>query len=105
MGEILFLCTNIRRWRGTYFFYNNFRNKENYKYSVEIPFKYEVDEEEFERKEDFLYKLSKELRNVFKDNQQELWYSFTMSLEHSGNLTCISIIQIGSIQNIVLVIR
>ena len=27
--------------------------KENYKYSVEIPFKYEVDEEEFERKEDF----------------------------------------------------
>lgn len=38
---------------GTYFFYNNFRNKENYKYSVEIPFKYEVDEEEFERKEDF----------------------------------------------------
>ncbi|EJR90501.1 MULTISPECIES: antitoxin YezG family protein [Bacillus] len=69
---------------GTYFFYNNFRNKQNYKYSVEIPFKYEVNEEEFERKEDSLYKLSKELRDVFKDNQQELWYSFTMSLEHSG---------------------
>ena len=67
---------------GNLLFYNNFRNKENYKYSVEIPFKYEVDEEEFERR--FLYKLSKELRNVFKDNQQELWYSFTMSLEHSG---------------------
>ncbi|ARO66169.1 Cytoplasmic protein [Bacillus cereus] len=84
MGEILFLCTNIRSWRGTYFFYNNFRNKQNYKYSVEIPFKYEVNEEEFERKENSLYKLSKELRDVFKDNQQELWYSFTMSLEHSG---------------------
>ncbi|CJB92958.1 conserved hypothetical protein [Streptococcus pneumoniae] len=28
--------------------------------------------------------MSKELRNVFKDNHQELWYSFTMSLEHSG---------------------
>lgn len=69
---------------GTYFFYNNFRNKQNYKYSVEISFKYEVNEEEFERKEDSLYKLSKELRDVFKDNQQELWYSFTMSLEHSG---------------------
>ncbi|MRC31546.1 DUF600 family protein [Bacillus thuringiensis] len=69
---------------GTYFFYNNFRNKQNYKYSVEIPFKNEVNEEEFERKEDSLYKLSKELRDVFKDNQQELWYSFTMSLEHSG---------------------
>ncbi|MGR5939184.1 immunity protein YezG family protein [Bacillus pacificus] len=87
---------------GTYFFYNNFRNKENYKYSVEIPFKYEVDEEEFERKEDFLYKLSKELRNVFKDNQQELWYSLQCLWNIVGNLTCISIIQIGSIQNIVL---
>ncbi|OFD77375.1 hypothetical protein BWGOE8_32430 [Bacillus mycoides] len=56
---------------GTYFFYNNLRSKEKYKYSVGIPFKYEVDEEEFERKEDSLYKLSKELRNVFKDNQQK----------------------------------
>lgn len=28
--------------------------------------------------------MSDELRNVFKDNQQELWYSFTMSLESSG---------------------
>ncbi|MBJ7929460.1 MULTISPECIES: antitoxin YezG family protein [Bacillus cereus group] len=68
---------------GTYFFYNTLENKQ-YKYSVEIPFKYQIDEDEFERKEDILYKLSKELRNVFKDNQQELWYSFTISLESSG---------------------
>lgn len=68
---------------GTYFFYNTLENKQ-YKYSVEIPFKYQIDEDEFERKEDVLYKLSKELRKVFKDNEQELWYSFTMSLESSG---------------------
>ncbi|PFZ73416.1 cytoplasmic protein [Bacillus toyonensis] len=68
---------------GTYFFYNTLENKQ-YKYSVEIPFKYQIDEDEFERKEDILYKLSKELRNVFKDNQQELWYSFTIPLESSG---------------------
>ncbi|MDF9450017.1 cytoplasmic protein [Bacillus toyonensis] len=68
---------------GTYFFYNTLENKQ-YKYSVEIPFKYQIDEDEFERKEDILYKLSKELRKVFKDNQQELWYSFTMTLESSG---------------------
>ncbi|PGB95511.1 antitoxin YezG family protein [Bacillus toyonensis] len=68
---------------GTYFFYNTLENKQ-YKYSVEIPFKYQIDEDEFERKEDILYKLSKELRNVFKDNQQELWYSFTIYLESSG---------------------
>lgn len=69
---------------GTYFYYNTFENKQ-YKYSLEIPFKYQIDEDEFERKEDILYKLSKKLRNVFKDNQQELWYSFTMSLESSGD--------------------
>ncbi|MEZ2718194.1 antitoxin YezG family protein [Niallia circulans] len=68
---------------GTYFFYNTLENKQ-YKYSVEIPFKYQIDEGEFERKEDVLYKLSKELRKVFKDNEQEHWYSFTMSLESSG---------------------
>lgn len=67
----------------TYFFYNTLENKQ-YKYSLEIPFKYQIDEDEFERKEDVLYKLSKELRKVFKDNGQELWYSFTMSLESTG---------------------
>jgi len=68
---------------GTYFFYNTLENKQ-YKYSLEVPFKYQIDEDECERKEDVLYKLSKELRKVFKDNEQELWYSFTMSLESSG---------------------
>ena len=68
---------------GTYFFYNTLENKQ-YKYSLEVPFKYQIDEDEFERKEDVLLKLSKELRKIFKDNEQELWYSFTMSLESSG---------------------
>ena len=68
---------------GTYFFYNTLEYKQ-YKYSLEIPLKYQIDEDEFERKEDLLYKLSKELRSVFKENEQELWYSFTMSLESSG---------------------
>ncbi|MCC5803768.1 antitoxin YezG family protein [Rossellomorea vietnamensis] len=71
---------------GTYFFYNTLED-EQYKYSLEIPFKYQIDEDEFEKKEDHLYKLSKELRKVFKDNDQEAWYSFTMSLNSSGKFT------------------
>ncbi len=70
---------------GTYFFYNTLENKQ-FKYSLEIPFKYQIDEDEFERKEDVLYKLSKELTKVFKDNEQELWYSFTLKLERTGKL-------------------
>ncbi|MGD7043349.1 antitoxin YezG family protein [Jeotgalibacillus proteolyticus] len=68
---------------GTYFFYNT-RENDKYMYSLEIPSKFQIDEDEFERKEDLLYKLSKDLRQVFKDNQQELWYSYTMTLESSG---------------------
>ncbi|MFP9130290.1 immunity protein YezG family protein [Niallia sp. BSM11] len=69
---------------GTYFFYNTPNSEQVYNYSLQIPCKYDIDEEEFEKKEDILYKLSKKLRNAFKDNQQELWYSFTMSLKNNG---------------------
>lgn len=31
-----------------------------------------------------LFDLCKKLRLFFKDNGQELWYSFTMSLENTG---------------------
>ena len=51
---------------------------------MKIPFYFAVDKIEFRRNKRKLFELSDELRNVFKDNQQELWYSFTMSLEHSG---------------------
>lgn len=71
---------------GTYFFYNATGTERLYKYSLEIPFKYEIDEEEFEKREDLLYKLSMELRSVFKDNKQELWYSFTLALDSKGSL-------------------
>ncbi|MCA0174646.1 immunity protein YezG family protein [Bacillus sp. RAR_GA_16] len=66
---------------GTYFFYNT--NEQDYKYSLEIPFN-EIDEDEFEAMEDLLYKFSKELREVFSENGQEPWYSFTMSLKRKG---------------------
>ncbi len=69
---------------GTYFFYNTPENEENYIYSLEIPYKFDFDEDQFEEKDDALYKLSKELRDIFKNNQQEPWYSFTMSLESNG---------------------
>lgn len=69
---------------GTYFFYNTPENKEFFNYSVEIPFNYSIDKEEFKKNKRKLFELCDELRNIFKNNQQELWYSFTMSLENSG---------------------
>ncbi|EEK78168.1 TIGR01741 family protein [Bacillus cereus] len=69
---------------GTYFYYNTPEDREDFNYSVKIPFHFAVDKIEFRRNKRKLFELSDELRNVFKDNHQELWYSFTMSLEHSG---------------------
>ncbi|KAB2441006.1 antitoxin YezG family protein [Bacillus luti] len=69
---------------GTYFYYNTLEDSEDFNYSVKIPFYFAVDKIEFRRNKRKLFELSDELRNVFKDNHQELWYSFTMSLEHSG---------------------
>ncbi|AXK19195.1 MULTISPECIES: antitoxin YezG family protein [Bacillus] len=69
---------------GTYFFYNTPENRQCFNYSVKIPFNYAIDKEEFKKNKRKLFELSDELRNVFKDNQQELWYSFTMTLESSG---------------------
>lgn len=33
-----------------------------------------------------MFELSEKLREVFKENDQELWYSFTLSLERTGKL-------------------
>ncbi|CAG9614814.1 putative antitoxin YezG [Bacillus rhizoplanae] len=71
---------------GTYFFYNTPEDEQNYKYSLEIPYEYEIDKEYYKLKDRTLFELSDKLRKVFKDNQQELWYSFTLSLDSNGKL-------------------
>lgn len=87
MGEIFVLCSDSETGGGTYFFYNS-QNEPNYfKYSLEIPFEFDIDENEFDQYEMELFKLSGKMRDVFKDHDQELFYSFTLSLERSGKLT------------------
>lgn len=68
----------------TYFFYNTLDNRSNYQYSVEIPFEFNIDSKAFDEYDTKLFDLSSQLREVFKKHEQELWYSFTMSLERSG---------------------
>jgi len=71
---------------GTYFFYNTLDNERNYKYSLEIPYEYDIDKEFYKMRDRALFELSNRLRSVFKDNQQELWYSFTLSVNSDGKL-------------------
>ncbi|MFH0347647.1 antitoxin YezG family protein [Bacillus vallismortis] len=71
---------------GTYFYYNTPDEPKDYKYSLEVPFIFTVDEDDFTEKKRKLFDLSEKLREVFKENDQELWYSFTLSLERTGKL-------------------
>lgn len=72
---------------GTYFFYQPANNPDVYEYSLEIPFKYQVDEKEFKFNERKLFSLAEEMREIFKSEGQEPWYSFTLNLERTGKLT------------------
>ncbi|MEG7377819.1 antitoxin YezG family protein [Bacillus subtilis] len=71
---------------GTYFYYNTPDEPKSYKYSLEVPFIFTIDEDDFTEKKRKLFDLSEKLRDVFKENDQELWYSFTLSLERTGKL-------------------
>ncbi|EIT83670.1 cytoplasmic protein [Fictibacillus macauensis ZFHKF-1] len=67
-----------------YFFFNTVENPNNYIYSVDLLTKNMVPLNEYNDNDMQLYFLSKKLKDVFKKHKQELWYSFTMSVERSG---------------------
>lgn len=69
---------------GTYFFYNTIDEMKIFKYSLKIPYNFEVNRDKFKDYKKSLYELSEELRNSFKDNDQEPWYSFTLYLNREG---------------------
>ncbi|WLR41558.1 antitoxin YezG family protein [Bacillus carboniphilus] len=71
---------------GTYFFYQPSSNPDMSIYSLEIPFKYQVDEKSFKINKRKLFAKAEEMREVFKSESQELWYSFTLILDKTGKL-------------------
>ncbi|ANF35588.1 DUF600 family protein [Bacillus velezensis] len=85
--KFLFYAQISETGGGTYFFYNSQHEPNHFKYSLEIPFEFDIDENEFDQYEMELFKLSEKMRDVFKDHDQELFYSFTLILEISGKLT------------------
>lgn len=69
---------------GTYFFYNTPDDENDFKYSLEIPFNYAIDKEQYKKKDRALFELSDKLRRIFISHEQEPWYSFTFSLDRNG---------------------
>lgn len=69
---------------GVYFFYNTPKSPNEYRYSIDFLFDKSIDQQFFAEKRRYLFDLSDNLKEVFKKHGQELWYSFTMSLQGSG---------------------
>ncbi|OZQ57964.1 antitoxin YezG family protein [Paenibacillus taichungensis] len=85
-GEFYFYAQISDNGGGTYFFYQPEKNPERYEYSLEIPFKQQVNEREFKLNKRKLLSLAEKMKEIFKDQGQDLWYSFTLSLERTGKL-------------------
>lgn len=82
--KVLLLRINCRRRRKNIFFYNTPKKPNEYQYIHEIPFRISIDAATFIVMKRYLFNLSDKMRDIFKENGQELWFSFTMSLERSG---------------------
>ena len=66
MEKVLFYAQISETGGGTYFFYNTLEDEQSYKYSLEIPYEYEIDKEYYKLKDRNLFELSDKLRKVLK---------------------------------------
>jgi len=70
---------------GVYFYFNTLEDPQTYIYVHEIPELYNIDEEEAEDEVVALHAICEELREAFRENNQELWTNFTMIIDHTGH--------------------
>lgn len=84
--EFYFFAQVSEEGGGIYFYYQPSSNPNLYVYSLEIPYKYQVDEKSFKINKRKLFSLSEEMSEVFKNEGQEPWYSFTLKLVKTGKL-------------------
>lgn len=85
-NEFYFYAQVSESGGGTYFFFNSIADPLKFEYSLKIPMNYEINETEFDERERKLLSLAEEMRTIFANNEQDLWYSFTLSFEHTGKL-------------------
>ena len=70
---------------GVYFFFNT-EEDVNYIYCEDIPEIYNVDEEEYSNERRKLYRLSKSLKQLFIENNQEPWQAITIIVDEKRSL-------------------
>lgn len=67
-----------------YFFFNTKEKQDEYVYSLHIPKKFNVSKNIFNKLDDELFELTRELYNTFIENGQEPWVSVIIHYDNSG---------------------
>lgn len=84
MGKFSLLCASFRDGGRDLFFSIIPQIKKEFIYSLDISSYFNIDKKEFNILKRKLFSLSEKLREIFIIYGQELWHSFTLSLEQSG---------------------
>lgn len=69
---------------GSVYFFFNTTESEDYIYSLRIPKTFDVNRNVFDKLDDELYELTRELYNTFIEDGQEAWSSVRMHYDKSG---------------------
>lgn len=68
----------------TYFYFNTAQDENNFHYSLSIPDEFGVNKATFKQLSFKLFKLMKELKELFIKNDQEPWFSIIMYMNDEG---------------------
>lgn len=83
----IYLYAEIHDYSGTVIFYYYTNKSKKPIYSLDIAKKYNINEKYINRLRYKLYFLFDNLRNQFKNNNQEKWTSATFILENTGKMS------------------
>lgn len=82
--ERVYIYGEMEKDGGTNFFYYDPKKGKEPVYSLDIPDLFEINEDEYEERDDQLYSALEDLWNEFKDSEQEPWSTFIMTFDTSG---------------------
>lgn len=77
----------VKEGEGGVFFFFTPKGEEQHIFSHYIPKLYSVDKSVYNKELHELFQLTVELQKVFKDKEQDLWFSVTLILNDTGKLS------------------
>ena len=70
-----------------YFYFDEDVNKNEYIYYLDIPDKYNIPKDEFDKKSSLLFDMVYDLKEIFIDNELKLWQTIVVNVNEDMKLT------------------